>query len=314
MKYKDWLDIWLNNYVKPTSKQKTYVRYKEIVIQHIIKGLGEHEINDITLLLLQQYTTKLLNSGNIKTGHGLSANSVNGIVNVLRNSLKVAYEVGIVPLYIAERIKRPLLKEKQVNCFTQAEQKQIEHSIFSGKKQKMLGVIICLYTGLRIGELLALEWSDIDFQKGLLFVTKACHDGKDASGKFTRITDAPKTEMSSRTIPIPDGILSIFKDLKNANLKGCSPYVIVSTKNKVLSVRAYQRSFEILLSNLKIPHRGFHALRHTFATRALECGMDVKTLSEILGHKNPMITLKRYVHSLIDHKKEMMNKVGQLLI
>ena len=80
-----------------------------------------------------------------------------------------------------------------------------------------------------------------------------------------------------------------------------------------ISVRSYQRTFELLQKKLHIPHRGFHVLRHTFATRALECGMDVKTLSEILGHKNPTVTLNRYVHSLMDHKRMMMNRLGKFL-
>ena len=79
-------------------------------------------------------------------------------------------------------------------------------------------------------------------------------------------------------------------------------------------VRSYQKTFELLLKRLRIPHKGFHSLRHTFATRALECGMDVKTLSEILGHKNPTITLKRYAHSMMEHKAEMMNRLGKLLL
>ena len=79
------------------------------------------------------------------------------------------------------------------------------------------------------------------------------------------------------------------------------------------TVRSYQYSFSLLLRRIGVPHRGFHALRHTFATRALECGMDVKTLAEILGHKNPTVTLNRYVHSLMPHKHEMMNRLGKLL-
>ena len=81
----------------------------------------------------------------------------------------------------------------------------------------------------------------------------------------------------------------------------------------MIPIRSYQASFSILLRDLDIPHRGFHSLRHTFATRSIECGMDVKTLSEILGHKNPTVTLKRYAHSLIGHKRAMMNLVGKLL-
>ena len=88
---------------------------------------------------------------------------------------------------------------------------------------------------------------------------------------------------------------------------------MVSASGKPVSVRSYQRSFESLLKRLNIPHKGFHSLRHTFATRALECGMDVKTLSEILGHKNPAVMLNRYAHSLMEHKADMMNRLGKLL-
>ncbi len=174
----------------------------------------------------------------------------------------------------------------------------------------MFGVILCLYTGLRIGELLALEWTDIDFQKGTLTVSKTCHDGKDENGVFARITDTPKTETSQRVIPFPKQLIPYLRNLKKDS---DSDYVIASDTEKPISVRAYQRSFELFLKKLGISHKGFHSLRHTFATRALECGMDVKTLSEILGHKNANITLNRYVHSLMEHKREMMNRLGKLL-
>ena len=160
------------------------------------------------------------------------------------------------------------------------------------------------------GELLALEWSDIDFQKGIISVSKSCHDGKDDNGQFARITDTPKTETSEREIPFPKQLIPYLRNLKKDSN---SVYVIASDSDKLISVRAYQRSFELFLKRLHIPHKGFHSLRHTFATRALECGMDVKTLSEILGHKNANVTLNRYVHSLMEHKREMMNRLGKLL-
>lgn len=173
----------------------------------------------------------------------------------------------------------------------------------------MFGVILCLYTGLRIGELLALEWSDIDLSTGLLHITRSCHYSKDQNGTYGRITESPKTRSSIRTIPIPGQIMPYLEHMKDLSL---SNYVI-SHGDTPISVRSYQRSFARMLQKLDIPHRGFHSLRHTFATRALECGMDVKTLSEILGHKSPTITLGRYVHSLMEHKTEMMNKLGDLL-
>ena len=304
MKYMDWLNEWLKNYVLPSVKIRTYERYSLIVNLHIRDKIGMLELDDLTPLLLQQHITELLQSGNRKTGKGLSANSVNAIISVLQSSLKTANFLGLTAEYTADKVKRPKLKEKPVECFSLKEQKQIEQAILSGRKDKLYGILLCLYSGLRIGELIALQWSDIDFTKGILTVSKSCHDGKAGL-----IIDEPKTATSRRVIPLPKQLLPILKGIKK---KSHSPFV-VSANGKPVSVRSYQRSFELLLKKLKIPHRGFHSLRHTFATRALECGMDVKTLSEILGHKNPTVTLNRYAHSLMEHKADMMNRLGKLL-
>ena len=173
----------------------------------------------------------------------------------------------------------------------------------------MIGVLLCLYTGLRLGELIALEWTDVDLSKAELHVNKTCFYGKNKNGGYRRYINEPKTLSSVRVIPFPKQLLPILREAKK---RSQSPYVVADGEEPV-SVRSYQRSFELLQKKLKIPRRGFHSLRHTFATRALECGMDVKTLSEILGHKNPTITLNRYVHSLMEHKRDMMNRLGKLL-
>lgn len=309
MKYHEWLQEWLENYIKPTAKTRTFSRYSEIIKQHIIPRLGDYELDEITPGVLQHYITELLQSGNLKTGKGLSANSVGGIINVVQNSLRTAFNLGYVKEFTADRIKRPKAQEKAVNCFTAQEQKQIEQAVLNSKKDKMFGILLCLYTGLRVGELLALKWEDIDLQKGILTVSKSCHDGKDRFGHYVRFEDTPKTSSSRRVIPLPRQLLPLIKE---ARKKSRSEFVVSKNANP-LSVRSYQRSFDLLQRKLKIPHRGFHSLRHTFATRALECGMDVKTLSDILGHKSPTVTLNRYVHSLMEHKKEMMNRLGKLL-
>ena len=309
MLYQEWLSNWLENYVQPSAKQRTYARYKEIVEQHIITQLGEMDLAEITPYVLQCYVTELLKCGNLRTGKGLSANSVNSIITVIQNTLKTAYSLGMVSEYVGDKIKRPRSSEKKVECFSMSEQKKIEQYILNERNTRFFGVLLCLYTGLRIGELLALEWSDIDMSKGELRVNKTCHYGKDENGAFGRIIDIPKTQSSIRTIPIPRQLMPQLREVKK---KSHSTH-IVSNGSNLISIRSYQRSFSALLKKLNIPHRGFHSLRHTFATRALECGMDVKTLSEILGHKNPTVTLNRYAHSLMEHKKEMMNKLGKIL-
>ena len=308
MIYKDWLNLWLDNYIKPSAKIRTYERYKQIIRTHISKNIGAKEISELSPIVLQTFISDMLNSGNSKTGKGLSANFVNTVISVIQNSLKTAYMVNVVSEYTANKIKRPLTQEKQVDCFSCQEQKRIENYVLNCKKDKLFGVVLCLYTGLRIGELLALMWGDIDFCKGLLFVSKTCHDGNDGKNHI-RITDSPKTVNSRRVIPLPKQILPYLKSLKK---RSCCDYIIADG-DKPVFVRSYQRTFELLLKKLDISHKGFHSLRHTFATRALECGMDVKTLSELLGHKNATITLNRYAHSLIEHKQDMMNRLGKLL-
>lgn len=124
MKYKIWLDEWFRNYIQPSSKKKTCERYSEIIEKHLKVKLGEYELDELTPLALQRYVTELLKGGNIVTGKGLSANSVNGIITVIQNSLKLAYMLGEVKEYSANKIKRPKAKEKEVSCFTLSEQKK----------------------------------------------------------------------------------------------------------------------------------------------------------------------------------------------
>ncbi len=309
MKYQDWLKEWMTGYVAPSFKQRTCTRYDEIVRLHIIPQLGEYEMSQLSPLTLQRYVAELLNSGNLQTGGRLSANSVNAIITVIQNSLKSAHTFGIISEYHANKIKRPKATEKKIECFSLSEQKKIERYLLEKKQAKLFGILLCFYTGLRIGELLALEWSDIDLMKEELRVNRTCHYGKDNTGKYARMIGTPKTTSSERTIPLPKQLIQMLREIK----KNSHSIYVISSGVKPISIRSYQRTFANILQKIAIPHRGFHSLRHTFATRALECGMDVKTLSEILGHKSPTVTLNRYAHSLMEHKKEMMNKVGRLL-
>ena len=304
MLYKEWLSEWLENYVKTSVKERTYGKYADIIRIRLIPALGDYELNDLPPFIVQRYITELLHHGNLKNGEGLSANTVNLIIAVIQSSMETAHSIGLTDEYKMDKIKRPRMQEKQIACFSPSEQKIIEQAVLTDKRDKMIGILICLYTGLRVGELLALEWADIDFSKNELKVSKTCYD----KGR-SRITTGPKTTSSVRVIPIPKQLVPILKQRK----KQCTSQYVISENGTYISIRSYQRSFELLLKRLGILHQGFHSLRHTFATRALECGMDVKTLSEILGHKNATVTLNRYAHSLMDHKRDMMNRLGKLI-
>lgn len=304
MKYREWLKIWLENYVKPCVRERTYMRYEQIIRTHITPKIGELQIKRITSLILQSVITELLNNGNAKNGNGLSKNTVNTIISVIQGSFKMSVILGYAKEDVSKTIKRPRIEEHKTECFSLPEQKKIENAVLKSKKTKLFGIILCLYTGLRIGELIALRWKDIDLTKGVLTVSHSSHDSKGGI-----VFDEPKTESSKRIIPLPKQLIPKLEHIK----KNTHSEFVISNGPSPISVRSYQRTFELLLKKSGIKHRGFHSLRHTFATRALECGMDVKTLSEILGHKNPTITLNRYTHSLLEHKVAMMNRVGKLL-
>lgn len=172
IKYKEWLYQWLENYVKPSCKERTYQRYRIATEQHLIPVFGDVFLLQMEPMTVQRFLTGELQNGNIRDGKGLSASTVNLLISVIQNSMKTAYEIGLVDSYTMNRLKRPKVKEKQVECFSVAEQKMIESAVIADKRSKMFGVLFCLYTGVRIGELLALEWDDVNFAAGEITVNK----------------------------------------------------------------------------------------------------------------------------------------------
>lgn len=141
MIYKDWLVDWLTNYVRPSTKEKTYSRYADVVYQHLIPKLGDYELQELTPLIVQRYITELLQNGNLKTGQGLSPNSVNSIITVIQGSMATAHLLELTDRYEMDKLKRPKAKEKPIECFTPTEQKQIEQAVMSDKREKMKGIV-----------------------------------------------------------------------------------------------------------------------------------------------------------------------------
>lgn len=301
MIYREWLKEWLDFYVKPSTKERTYRKYRLAAEKYILPALGDCEADGLPAVTLQKFTASL-------SERGMAASTVNGVLFVLKSSLKKAAALGIISKQYTNAIVRPKAREKKIACFNKVEQKKIERYVLEHNTPYLFGIALCLYTGLRIGELLALTWEDVDFRKGTITISKSCFDSWE-NGHYKKVFDTPKTQSSERIIPLPKPIVGELKRLKNQT---SGRFVVAAKSEYGAQIRTYQRSFERVLRKLHIERKGFHALRHTFATRALEVGMDVKTLSEILGHKNPTITLNRYAHSLLEHKMEMMNKVGRL--
>lgn len=309
MKVKELFDIWLNKYCKLSLKIRSFNKYDNFINLHINPILGEYEITEITSDILQDFISLKLKEGNLKTKGALSSNTVFGIASVLKQGFKFALMQDLIIKDPTLSLKLPQATEKEVQALTRDEQKTIEEYCLKHNKSNYLGIVICLYTGIRLGELLALTWDDINFEDKLLYIKKTSYTSK-VNGKNQIVIDKPKTKKSNRIIPIPNKLLVLLDIQKRAS--SCD-YIIATKQNKMVETRSYQRTFESILSKCGIKHYNFHCLRHTFATRALELGMDIKTLSEILGHTNVAITLNRYAHSLLDYKIQEMNKIGTLL-
>lgn len=305
----DWLETWLNKYVKHTVKLRTYIVYQNIIKLHIEPVLGKIDLLEIDSDILQSFLNNKIERGNLKNEKALSINTILMIKSILKQSLDFSFKLGLINNKYFTFILLPKRKEKEVDAFELEEQKILENYCLKSKKNNHFGIVLCLYTGIRIGELLALTWDDIDFDKKLLFVRHTLTLIKE-NGLYKNILQNPKTINSKRIIPLPTGIVAYLKKIRR---KSTSKYIISTRTNGVVSIRSYQRTFAKILNKCHIGYKNFHSLRHTFATRALELGMDVKTLSEILGHKNAAITLNRYSHSMMKHKVLMMNKLGKTL-
>lgn len=308
--FKDLLTEWLSN-KKITIKYKTFICYSELIRLHIAKQLGNYELKEISLQVVQEFINNEIKNGNLKTGKGVSTSLIKLMIYIIKSSLDYAVDCKLINQNNISKIQIPKTIEKFVDAFSQKDQNKIENYIFSRGKRNHFGIIICLYTGLRLGELLSLKWEDIDFEHSMLVVKRTYSFIKNEYGKYINLIDSPKTINSYRAIPLPKFIINILKNQKKSSK---SEYVICTNHNTIVNPRSYQRTFEMILKRAGVNKKNFHSLRHTFATRAIENGMDIKTLSEILGHKNSLITLNRYGHSLIDTKIKMINSLAKISI
>lgn len=193
------------------------------------------------------------------------------------------------------------------------EQKRLTSVLMNDVNRIKFGILLSLYTGIRVGEICALKWDCLDISLGVLSIKKTMQRIRDPSiqsDKKTKIIiTSPKSDCSIRKIPLPSFIVSIAKDLQAPE----TSYVLTGSSEKIMEPRTMQNHFKVLLQKSDVRDANYHALRHTFATRCIESGFDVKTLSEILGHSNVAITLNKYVHSSFELKIENMKKLSCLI-
>lgn len=304
------LTEWMEIYQKEHIKTRTYSRYQGLITMHIVPALGERNVSELGRREIQEFLAQQSKNGNMRNGEKLSATSTNMMLSILNLAFEYACDMEYIEENPCVRVRRIKSETKKVEAFTVEEQRAIESEIARNDDRRLHGIRLCLYTGLRIGELLGLTWNDVDLEHGLIKITKTVYREKDESGTWQLCIDTPKTKASDRVIPLPEYITNMLrKDYEIAQ----TPYVVENKKGERMSIRSYQYIFEKLTERAGVRKLNFHALRHTFATRAIECGMDIKTVADIMGHKNASITLNCYAHCMLDHKIEMMQKLLRVL-
>ena len=307
LRFEDLLNEWLEKRVSVLCKQRTCIRYRDIAEKHLIPSIGDCDVSRLNSKIISELLADKRRNGNLKTGGGLSGATVNMIRTVLKLVLQYARDNKYINDNPVLAVPRTRSKPRAVTAFTVQEQRLIEKAVCESGDARLLGIKICLYMGLRLGELLALKWSDIDLRGGMMYISKTVYQVKNENGWET-VIDRPKSDASVRYIPIPTMLL---KELRTVYRGRKSEHIICDKNGNAVKIRTYQEMFKRLLRENGIRELNFHALRHTFATRALETKMDIKTLSEILGHESVAVTIKIYCHSLMSTKRKAINQLNK---
>lgn len=292
-------------------KGGTKTRYENLINAQIIPELGNLRLSDITTPIINSFLNNKLTNGRLDGTGPLSASYVRSISLVITSALNYAVSEGLMqPL--RTKVSKPSAIKADLPILSFEDQKELERHIKAELTPTSIGVLISLYTGLRIGEVCALSWNDIDLNSKILYVRHTVSRVKSTSDDYKTklILDEPKTTSSKRVIPIPTPLLSALVDYRR---DATSAYVVSNTDN-FISPRTYDARFHKLLNDYHIDDLNYHGLRHTFATRCIEAGVDVKSLSEILGHANVSITLNTYVHSSLEMKKSQLEKLTLLSV
>lgn len=295
-------DNWLNS-IKHYIKESTYMKYRNLLYTYIYPVYRDIAFNDLSHNSLQEFCNNLLL-------RGLSSNTVLSILTVIRNIFHYSEKCGYnIPCDLNGLIiKQP---SKELTVLSPLEQETLYQYLYNHLSHRNLGILICLYTGLRLGEICALQWNDISLKEKTLSVhttLQRIQTSDDPYHKTKIIHSVPKSKCSIRTIPLPSNIIQIIE----SNFKEMSGYVLTGRIDKFVEPRTMENHFKRVLKESNIRQVNYHVLRHTFATRCVEVGFDVKSLSEILGHANVNITMNRYVHPSMELKQKNMEKLSEL--
>lgn len=301
---KFYSDIWLNS-VKLKNKESTYCKYKGICENHILPVLGKYQISKISTSLVEKFLLDKLHM------EQLSATTVKLYLCILKMIFSYANQDSCQTIccFSALHIHQ---SSKNMRILNLEEQKKLTNYLKNDMSYIKMGIYLCLCTGIRIGELCALKWKNVSFENKILHINKTMQrisSDDDTEKKTKIIVTPPKTIHSEREIPLTDSVTAL---LEKYHCKD-ETYILTGKSDTFVEPHLLQYHFKKCIKDCGIKNTNFHALRHTFATRCVEAGFEIKTLSEILGHSSVNITLNRYVHSSMEWKRSNMEKLEEFI-
>ena len=288
----DWLDLWYQNYKKPNLRPNTQMSYERRIYQHIIPNLGGIQLDKLTTNDIQQFYAEQKKSGRLLqielNGEGLSDQTVRGIHTTLHAALDKAVSEKLIFRNPADGCRLPPAKAKEMQVLTPEE---IQRLLIQAKEDGCFELFLLeLSTGLRRGEICALQWSDFNFRTGELRVERQVHR---ARGEL--VISPPKTKAANRSVILPAPVLNVLKEYKEiVASKWMFPSPVKEDSPR--DPAAVRKRLQTVLERAGCKKVRFHDLRHTFSTVSLEHGMDVKTLSTVIGHVSSSTTLNVYAH------------------
>ena len=281
------------------TKESTQARYTHLIKTHIKPHLGAVQLSQLTTDVIEIFIEQQLTDGRLDNSGGLSPKTVTDILTIIKSTIEYARykELPVICNLSKLSIKK---KEKEMRVFTPSEQESLIGTLTNDMDHSKFGVLLSLYTGIRVGELCALQWEDFDLAHSKLKIRKTMQRIQDLGNGSVSKTKIVITEPKSQC-----SILDVAKKFAS-NPKA---YILTGT-DQYIEPRTMQNRFKSYVKECNVEPANFHVLRHTFATRCVEVGFEVKSLSEVLGHANVNITLNRYVHSSFELKHSNMNKLA----
>lgn len=303
----DWLDLWYRSYKKPNLRPNTQMSYERRIYQHIIPALGSIQIDQLTTNDIQQFYAKLKQGGRLLRtelyGEGLSDQTVRGIHTTLHAALDKAVAEKLLFRNPADGCRLPSAKAREMQVLSPEE---IQRLLIQAKEDGYYELLLLeLSTGLRRGEICALQWDDLNLRTGELRVERQVHRVR---GKL--VTSPPKTKAGNRGVILPAPVLNVLKAYKETmNSRWMFPSPV--SEDSPRDPAAVRKRLQTVLERAECKKIRFHDLRHTFSTTALEHGMDVKTLSTIIGHVSSSTTLNIYAHVTDEMRRTAAVKIDQ---